>query len=137
MYYIFLALTGVLSGVLGGMGMGGGTLLIPLLTLLFGFNQKIAQGINLVAFSIMAIIVIFVHIKNKLIDIKVALKFGLVAASFSCFGAFLANMINVRYLKVCFGVLLILVAIYETVEQIKAQYFTKSNYNEEKIVEKW
>ena len=136
MYYIFLALTGISSGVLGGMGMGGGTLLIPLLTLLFGFNQKIAQGINLIAFSIMAVIVIFVHIKNKLIDIKVALKFGLVAVAFSCLGAFLANMINVRYLKICFGVLLILVAIYETVEQIKAQYFTKSNKNEEKIVEK-
>lgn len=123
MYYVFLTLAGLLSGVLGGMGMGGGTLLIPLLTLLFDFNQKIAQGINLIAFSIMAVIVIFLHIKNKLIDIKVAVQFGLIAVAFSCVGAFLANIINVRYLKICFGILLIVVAIYETIEQIRAQFY--------------
>ncbi len=119
MYYVFLALSGIISGILGGMGMGGGTLLIPLLTLLFNFNQKIAQGINLIAFSIMAIIALIVHIKNKLVDVKVALKFGIVAVLFSCFGAFLANMIKVKYLKILFGVLLIFVAIYQTIEQIK------------------
>lgn len=123
MYYVFLTLAGLVSGVLGGMGMGGGTLLIPLLTLLFDFNQKIAQGINLIAFSIMAVIVIFLHIKNKLIDIKVAIQFGLIAVGFSCVGAFLANVINVRYLKICFGILLIVVAIYETIEQIRAQFY--------------
>lgn len=118
MYYVFLALCGVVSGVLGGMGMGGGTLLIPLLTLMFNFNQKVAQGINLIAFCIMAVIVLIIHIKNKLVDVKVALKFGLVAVVFSCIGAFVANIIEARYLKVCFGVLLILVAVYEAVEQI-------------------
>lgn len=123
MYYVFLTLAGLVSGVLGGMGMGGGTLLIPLLTLLFDFNQRIAQGINLIAFSIMAVIVIFLHIKNKLINIKVAVQFGLIAVAFSCVGAFLANIINVRYLKICFGILLIVVAIYETIEQIRAQFY--------------
>ncbi len=119
MYYVFLALTGIVSGVLGGMGMGGGTLLIPLLTILFGFNQKLAQGINLIAFSLMAIIALIIHIKNKLVDVKVALKFGAVAIVFSCLGAFVANLIKARYLKMFFGFLLIAVAIYQTVEQIK------------------
>ncbi len=136
MYYVFLALTGILSGILGGMGMGGGTLLIPLLTLVFGFNQKIAQGINLIAFSIMALIVIFVHIKNKLINIKVALGFGLVAVAFSCLGAFLANLVKSNYLKVCFGILLIVVAIYEAFEQIKMQYLTEDNKDKGKNVKK-
>lgn len=132
MHYVFLALTGILSGILGGMGMGGGTLLIPLLTLVFGFNQKIAQGVNLIAFSIMAIIVIIVHIKNKLIDVKVAVGFGLIAVAFSCLGAFLANIIKSNYLKICFGVLLILVAIYEAIEQIRMQYLPKDQKNKEK-----
>ena len=136
MHYVFLALTGILSGILGGMGMGGGTLLIPLLTLVFGFNQKIAQGVNLIAFSIMAIIVIIVHIKNKLIDVKVAVGFGLIAVAFSCLGAFLANIIKSNYLKICFGVLLILVAIYEAIEQIRMQYLPKDQKNKEKNVEK-
>ena len=33
MNYIWFAIVGVVGGVLGGMGMGGGTLLIPLLTI--------------------------------------------------------------------------------------------------------
>lgn len=123
MYYILLSLCGLVAGILGGMGMGGGTLLIPLLTIFMGFNQKIAQGINLISFSIMASIVLFIHIKNKLVNLKVAIKFGLIAVAFSCLGAFLANLINTRYLKVCFGALLIVVAIYETFDQIKNQFY--------------
>lgn len=119
MYYVLLALAGILSGVLGGMGMGGGTLLIPLLTIFFGFSQRIAQGINLVAFSIMALIIIVIHIKNGLIDKKLALTFGIVALAFSCCGALLANIISSKWLKVLFGVLLVCVAIFETILEIK------------------
>jgi hypothetical protein len=45
---IFLAACGV--GVLGGMfGVGGGVVLVPLLVLVFGFEQHTAQGTSLVA----------------------------------------------------------------------------------------
>jgi uncharacterized membrane protein YfcA len=45
---IFLVAT--LVGVMGGMfGVGGGILLVPLLVLLFGFEQHRAQGTSLVA----------------------------------------------------------------------------------------
>ena len=41
---IFLyVLFGFLSGVFGGLGMGGGTLLIPLLTIFLGLDQKLCQ----------------------------------------------------------------------------------------------
>ena len=43
MWWQFL-IFGALGGVLGGMGMGGGTLLIPLLTLFTKTEQKEAQG---------------------------------------------------------------------------------------------
>lgn len=119
MYYVLLSLVGLLSGALGAMGMGGGTLLIPLLTIFFGFNQRLAQGINLVSFAIMAVIIVFIHLKNKLINLKVALQFGLVALAFSAIGAFVANLINVRYLRILFGVLLVVVAVFEVVCEIK------------------
>ena len=37
---ILLAVSGIAAGVLGGMGMGGGTILIPLLTIFFNVGQK-------------------------------------------------------------------------------------------------
>lgn len=119
MMYVFLVLTGIVSGFLGGMGMGGGTLLIPLLTLLFNFNQKIAQAINLIAFSIMAIPVLIIHIKNKLIDKKTAISFGIFAAVFSVIGALLANVINSELLRKLYAVMLICISIIECINQIK------------------
>ena len=47
-YLYFLA--GIAGGIPGGMGMGGGTALIPLLVLLCGAEQGVAQGINLLSF---------------------------------------------------------------------------------------
>ena len=118
-YYILLGIAGVFSGVLGGMGMGGGTLLIPLLTLFFGFNQRVAQGINLISFSVMAIFVLIIHVKNKLVNIKVAIHFFLLALVTTLLGAFLANVIKSHYLRVLYGTLLITIAIFEAVMEIK------------------
>ena len=50
-------LAGAIGGIIGGMGMGGGTLLIPLLTIFLGISQKLAQAYNLISFLIMAIFV--------------------------------------------------------------------------------
>ena len=65
-FYLFF-LCGVLGGVLGGMGMGGGTALIPLLTLLLGVPQAAAQGVNLLSFFPMAALALTVHAKNGLL----------------------------------------------------------------------
>ena len=62
---ILLAVSGIAAGVLGGMGMGGGTILIPLLTIFFNVGQKEAQAINLVSFIPMAMVSLVIHIKNK------------------------------------------------------------------------
>ena len=48
-FYLYLIL-GFLGGIPAGMGMGGGTVTIPLLVLLGGVEQKIAQAANLFAF---------------------------------------------------------------------------------------
>jgi uncharacterized membrane protein YfcA len=47
-FFIYL-LVGALGGVLGGMGMGGGTLLIPALTIFCEVEQHVAQAINLIS----------------------------------------------------------------------------------------
>ena len=89
------------------------------MTLLFGFNQKVVQGINLISFSIMALIIIVIHIKNKLIDVKIALQFAGLALTTTIGGALLASVISVGCLKFCFGLLLIAIAIFEAIMQIK------------------
>ena len=115
-------LIGVISGILGGMGMGGGTLLIPLLTLVLDFNQRLAQGINLISFCIMAIFALVIHIKNGYVDFKIALKFGIFATIFAILGAFLANLISFIILRKLFGCLLIAISFYLIVHQLREWY---------------
>ena len=68
MNFIFYIVAGAVSGIIAGMGMGGGTVLIPLLTMLTSLSQHKAQGVNLISFIPMAIVVLIIHVKNKLIN---------------------------------------------------------------------
>lgn len=70
MIYFFYILAGFVSGIFGGLGMGGGTLLIPILSIFLDFDQKLAQGINLLSFLVMAIFSIYIHYRNGYIVTK-------------------------------------------------------------------
>ena len=62
------ALAGFLSGIISGMGIGGGAILIPVVTLTMGFGQKEAQFLNLVYFIPTAIAALYKHRKNGNIE---------------------------------------------------------------------
>lgn len=112
-------LAGILGGVIGGMGMGGGTLTIPILTIFLSYQQLAAQGVNLVAFLPMAVIALIIHIKNHLVAFKQTWGLALVGCIFSLGGALLANNISNVLLKKLFALFLIGVGIWQIVEMIK------------------
>ncbi|MDR3318702.1 MAG: sulfite exporter TauE/SafE family protein [Clostridiales bacterium] len=109
---IVLALAGLLGGVFGGMGMGGGTILIPLLTIFGGVPQHAAQAVNLVSFVPMAAGAIILHIRNKLIRFKGALYIIIPAALSSAGASLLAGLTEADVLKRAFGGFMILLALY-------------------------
>ena len=63
---MFLTILGFLSGIIGGMGMGGGTILIPALILFAHIDPKIAQSVNLLSSIPMTIFALIIHIKIKI-----------------------------------------------------------------------
>lgn len=115
---IYLILSGLISGVIGGMGMGGGTLLIPILSIFLGFNQKNAQAINLLVFIPMSIVALIIHIKNKLVDFRVGIPIMCIGILFSILGSLLANSLSNNNLKVYFGIFLLCVGIYQGIQTI-------------------
>lgn len=118
---IWLFLVGLISGIISGMGIGGGVILIPALTLIFGFEQKIAQNINLLYFIPTAIIAIFVHSKNKTIEKQGLFKiiiFGIIGA---IFGSIIAINLNGEILRKIFGWFLLIMGISEILEKEKGQ----------------
>lgn len=108
---IALFIVGVIGGIIGGMGMGGGTLLIPLLTAFCGVQQHLAQAINLVAFVPMSIVSIIIHAKNGFIKPKYILSISLPAALAGVLFSMLALNIEGRLLSKAFGVFLIILGI--------------------------
>ena len=118
MKIVWLVLAGVISGVIGGMGMGGGTLLIPILTIFLSFNQKNAQAINLLAFIPMSIVALIIHIKNKLVDFKVGIPIICVGIVFSVIGSLLADYLRNELLQKIFAVFLLLVGLNQAIHAI-------------------
>jgi len=110
---VLYALAGFAAGVLGGMGMGGGTILIPMLSVFFSLDQHVCQGINLISFVPMAIGALIVHFKNNLVE-KKGVLFIIIPAVLTCIGgSFLAKGLNGEVLKRIFGAFLLLLAVAE------------------------
>jgi len=113
MFYFWLVLSGLFSGILGGLGMGGGTLLIPILTIFLNIGQLESQGINLLSFIPMSIFALIIHAKNKLIDYKVSIPIIIAGVIFSVLGSFLANSINTISLRKLFGIFLVALGLFQ------------------------
>ena len=118
MNIFWLVLSGFVSGIIGGMGMGGGTLLIPILTIFLSFKQKNAQAINLLVFIPMSIVALIIHIKNKLVDMKVGVPIICSGLVFSVIGSLLADYIGNDILQKIFAVFLLAVGINQAVHAI-------------------
>lgn len=108
---LWYVVAGIAGGVIGGMGMGGGTLLIPILTLLLSVGQLEAQAINLIVFVPMAIVTLIIHIKNKLVDFKKLLYSLPLALVLAVIGALLVKKIDESILKTTFGVFMLIVGV--------------------------
>ena len=106
--YFAIGLTG---GILGGMGMGGGTLFIPLITIFMNVEQITAQAVNLIAFVPMALVTLIIHIKNKLVDFNSVWYLLLPSLITTILTSFYAVDLKSEILKKSFGVFLILIAV--------------------------
>lgn len=110
-YLYFLA--GFLGGIPGGMGMGGGTLLIPLLTLLLRVGQKQAQLCNLLSFLPMALFALFKHEKSGLVQKEGSLVLILPALAGSLAGSLCSLFLDGDLLKKGFGFFLIFLSVIQ------------------------
>ena len=119
MEYFLYILFGALGGLIGGMGMGGGTILIPLLTLFLNVPQLQAQTINLISFIPMAIVSLIIHIKNKLVDFKALLKVLPFALGFSVLSSFFALQTDSSILRTIFGVFMLVIGSVFMIKTIK------------------
>lgn len=124
-------ITGLIAGTVSGTGMGGGTILILVLSIFLGVEQHIAQATNLVFFVPTSISAIIVSIKSKLINWKIGISIAIWGVVGAIIGANISARLNVKELKKIFGIFLLIIAIYE-IYSITQEYKKEKRRNNNK-----
>ena len=106
-------LLGLVAGTLSGLiGIGGATIVIPALVLMFGLSQHMAQGTTLALMvPPIGILAAWTYYQKGLVDLKIA---GFVCLGFllgGLLGAKLAIGIPEQILKKMFGIFLLIVSL--------------------------
>ena len=105
--WLWPRICGALTGVVSAWGVGGGTLLLLLMTLVLGVDQRTAQGINLLFFLPTAAVALWSHAKNGFLDkptVKQAAPWGVALA---LVGAWAATALDVELLRKPFALFLL------------------------------
>ena len=110
--YTVLAVVGVaVGGAAGLLGVGGGILMVPFLTLAVGLSQHAAQATSLLVVLPTAIVASLVLRRRGVGNLGLALRFGVLGAAGGVGGALLALALPSHVLKIVFAVFLALVAV--------------------------
>lgn len=114
LFAIFLDfLLGALIGFLGGLfGIGGGLLVIPLLVILFNFDQQMAQGTALIMVVSNVILSIYNYNKRDRINLHHALALSIPSFFLAFLGAYTSLSIPAKNLQKIFAIFLICLATY-------------------------
>ena len=120
--YAVLALFGIAVGIASGLlGVGGGTLMVPFLTLAIGMSQHGAEATSLLVVLPTAIVASYFLRKRGVGDLGVALRIGVLGAAGGVAGALLALALPAHVLKIVFAVFLALVAVRLVRDSLVAQ----------------
>lgn len=119
-FYLYLIL-GFIGGIPAGMGMGGGTVTIPLLVLVGGVEQKIAQCANLYSFLPMSMLALRTHAKNGLLETQGIVWVILPALLISAIGAFAAASLPSEILQKAFGAFLVGLSFFGFYRTLKGE----------------
>ncbi len=106
-------LSSLIAGFVSSLGLGGGGILVLYLSLFLGMSQTQAGGINLIFFLPIAIVSILIHLKNKRIDYKLALKCAPFGIAGAIGGSMLAHHMDPTLIGKAFAVFVLILGVRE------------------------
>lgn len=109
MYYLLAPLAGIFVGIESGMlGMGGGSILVPVLLFIFQLPIKEAIGTSLCIIVLTAFSGIIVHWKEKQVHLKLAVVMTLTGVIGAQLGSYLNKIIPDNIIKLIFTIVVII-----------------------------
>lgn len=104
---LLMLVGGVAAGVFGSLlGLGGGILIVPLLTLGFGLDLRSAVGVSLVCVIMTSSAAAGVYLERHVANLRLGMSLELFTAIGALFGGSIAFLVDERFLSVLFAVLL-------------------------------
>lgn len=128
--WIILIIIAIFSGLVAGMGVGGGSIFILLTTIFSLFEHKEAQSYNLIMFVIVGIFATISNLKNKTLDKNLFKKLIIPVCVGSIGGMLLAKVLDEKILRYIFYGFMLLIGIYEIISSLKSMKKTNTNTDE-------
>ncbi|MBB3103640.1 sulfite exporter TauE/SafE family protein [Azomonas macrocytogenes] len=111
---------GLVLGALGGLfGIGGGLLAIPLMGVVFGMDQQLAQGTALVMVAPNVMLALWRYHQHNHIDIRHALALALPSFCCSILGSLMAISLDAGVMRIIFVLFLLVLAAYSLFQALR------------------
>jgi uncharacterized membrane protein YfcA/uncharacterized membrane protein len=119
---VMIFLGAIAAGLLGSLiGLGGGVLIVPLLTLVFGLPIYFAIGASIISVIATSCGAAAAYVKDHMTNLRVGMFLELGTTIGAICGAFLAGLLSPNILSTVFGVILLISAaplIFKTGEEL-------------------
>ncbi len=110
-YPALIFLAAIAAGLLGSLvGLGGGVLIVPLLTLVFGFPIYFAIGASIISVIATSSGAAAAYVKDRITNLRLGMFLELGTTIGAICGAFLAGLLAPELLSVIFGIILLISA---------------------------
>jgi uncharacterized membrane protein YfcA/uncharacterized membrane protein len=110
-YPVLIFVGAIAAGLLGSLvGLGGGVLIVPLLTLVFGFPIYFAIGASIISVIATSSGAAAAYVKDHITNLRVGMFLELATTLGAICGAFLAGLLAQNLLSVVFGIILLISA---------------------------
>jgi uncharacterized protein len=103
---------GVAAGVFGSLlGLGGGILIVPLLTIGFGLPLREAVGVSLICVIVTSGAAAAVYLERRVANLRLGMSLELFTAIGALVGGLIAFLVSERFLAALFSAMLVYVAV--------------------------
>ena len=110
-YPVLIFVGSIAAGLLGSLvGLGGGVLVVPLLTLVFGFPIYFAIGASIISVIATSSGAAAAYVKDHMTNLRVGMFLEIATTIGAISGAFLAGLLAPNILSVTFGIILLISA---------------------------
>ena len=110
---------GMVCGLLTGLGMGGGSLLIVILTSFFHMEQHISQAMNICFYIPTSVTALLIYLKHKQVDTVVGQKLLYAVILGSFLGSYMAQTIETSQLKKFFAGFIFVVGMADVIQTMR------------------